>query len=94
MVLLDSTDAFFGELEQMFALCKERGAGTVYVTLKKVEVTGREVKGAKGGRRAGWLARAKISNNKARKISASVRMEFPVCFLLRVIPTLARIGDR
>lgn len=86
MVLLDSADAFFVELEQMFALCKQRGAGTVYTTLKKVEAGnkqqrkkgntetggGRKAAGP-GGRREGWLARAKISNQKARKISVLVR---------------------
>lgn len=80
MVLLDSQDGFFSELEQMFVLCKERGAGTVYITLKKVEGgskqkakagTGQATSG--GGRREGWLARAKISNKKARKISVLVR---------------------
>ncbi|CAM9447845.1 unnamed protein product [Ectocarpus sp. 6 AP-2014] len=85
MVLLDSADSFFVELEQMFALCKQRGAGTVYTTLKKVEAgnkqqlkkgnteTGARRKAAgPGGRREGWLARAKISNQKARKISVLV----------------------
>lgn len=79
MVLLGSEDDFFSELEKMFVLCKDRGAGTVYVTLKKVEGgnkqragAGRE-QGAGGGRREGWLARAKISNKKARKISVLVR---------------------
>ncbi|CAN0418181.1 unnamed protein product, partial [Scytosiphon promiscuus] len=83
MVLLDSADAFFSELGQMFALCKERGAGTVYTTVKKVEAgnkqdkkkngkgapEGRKESAAAGGRREGWLVRAKISNNKMRKIS-------------------------
>lgn len=80
MVLLDSEDAFFSEVEQMFVLCKERGAGTVYITLKKVEggkkqkaEAGREQRTGGGGRREGWLARAKISNKKARKISVLVR---------------------
>lgn len=78
-MLLDSEDGFFSELEQMFVLCKERGAGTVYVTLKKVEGgnkqragAGREPAAGGGGRREGWLARAKISNKKARKISVLV----------------------
>lgn len=80
MVLLDSEDDFFSEVEQMFALCKERGAGTVYITLKQVEGgnkqkagAGREQRTGGGGRREGWLARAKISNKKARKISVLVR---------------------
>lgn len=95
MVLLDSADSFFVELEQMFALCKQRGAGTVYTTLKKVEAGnkqqlkkgtctetggGRKAAGP-GGRREGWLARAKISNQKARKISVLVRKRDEVtCF--------------
>lgn len=87
MVLLDTADAFFDELEQMFALCKERGAGTVYSTVKKVEAGNKQQKkngqsGAQGttkeaagggGRREGWLVRAKISNSKKRKISLLVR---------------------
>ncbi|CAN0358601.1 unnamed protein product [Hapterophycus canaliculatus] len=87
MVLLDSADAFFGELGQMFALCKVRGAGTVYSTVKKVEAGNkkqkknqppgaqgtREQAAGRGGRREGWLVRAKISNNKMRKISLLVR---------------------
>ncbi|CAM9451474.1 unnamed protein product [Ectocarpus fasciculatus] len=94
MVLLDSADAFFVELEQMFALCKQRGAGTVYTTLKKVEAGnkqqrkkgggnketaaggGRKAAGP-GGRREGWLARAKISNQKARKISVLTSLGTP-----------------
>lgn len=81
MVLVDSADAFVSELERMFALCRERGAGTVYITLKKVlagnkqatnsDGTGRP-RGGGGGRREGWLARAKISNKKTRKVSALV----------------------
>lgn len=69
MVRLDSRDAFFGELTRMFELCKHRGAGTVYTTVKQVKAG----KGAPSGDSEGWLARAKISNNKARKISVSVR---------------------
>lgn len=69
MVRLGSTDAFLSELIQMFTLCNQRGAGTVYITVKKVK----EGKGAAPGDSEGWLARAKISNNKARKISVSVR---------------------
>ncbi|CAM9215483.1 unnamed protein product [Ectocarpus sp. 4 AP-2014] len=89
MVLLGSSDAFFVELEQMFALCKQRGAGTVYTTLKKVEAGNKQQlkKGSKetgggrkaagpGGRREGWLARAKISNQKARKISVLVHVDY------------------
>lgn len=71
MVLLDSTDDFFRELHQMFALCTQRAAGTVYVTVKSVQAG----KGAPAGESQGWLARAKISNKKARKISVSVRDE-------------------
>lgn len=70
MVRLDSSDAFFGELMQMFELCKHRGAGTVYTTVKNVKAG----KGAPSGDSEGWLARAKISNNKARRISVSVRV--------------------
>lgn len=80
MVLADSIDSFFNEVEQMFALCKERGAGTVYTTLKKVEQPKKKGKPEPaatsctgGGRKEGWLARAKISNKKARKISTTVR---------------------
>ena len=78
MVLLKSIDEFFSELQQMFALCTQRAAGTVYVTVKSVQ----EGKGAPVGESQGWLARAKISNKKARKISVSVRDEsvwFQVC---------------
>ncbi|CAM9353954.1 unnamed protein product [Ectocarpus sp. 12 AP-2014] len=90
MVLLDSADSFFVELEQMFALCKQRGAGTVYTTLKKVEAGNKqqlkkgntEIGAARkaagpGGRREGWLARAKISNQKARKISVLASLDRP-----------------
>lgn len=69
MVLLDSTDAFLRELQGMFELCKQRAAGTVYITLKSAKAG----KGAAPGESEGWLARAKISNKKARKISVSVR---------------------
>lgn len=80
MVLVDSTDAFFSELERMFTLCRERGAGTVYITLKKVLPSGNKQatnsdgtsRGGGGGRREGWLARAKISNKKTRKVSVLV----------------------
>lgn len=78
MVLLQSTDEFFSELHQMFALCTQRAAGTVYVTVKNVQAE----KGAASGESQGWLARAKISNKKARKISVSVRDEsiwFQLC---------------
>lgn len=82
MVLLNSEDEFFSELEHMFEFCKERGAGTVYITLKKVEGGSKQKAGAGrdkgaggGGRREGWLARAKISNKKARKISVLVRRD-------------------
>lgn len=68
MVLLESADSFFVELEKMFGLCKQRAAGTVYTTLKRVKAG----KGAAAGESEGWLARAKISNKKARKISFSV----------------------
>eukprot|EP00903_Cladosiphon_okamuranus_P014967 g13853.t1 len=79
MVLMDSQDGFFSEVEHMFALCKERGGGTVYITLKKVEGGNKQKAGggsrgatSGGGRREGWLARAKISNKKARKTSLLV----------------------
>lgn len=76
MVLLDSTDGFLSELVDMFELCKERGAGTVYVTVKKNERNSKGAKAAGGGGGdggEGWLARAKISNKKKRKISIAVR---------------------
>lgn len=81
MVLLDTVDAYLSELERMFTLCKERGAGTVYCTLKQIEaqnkedqIKGRDERKGPGGRREGWLARAKISNKKTRKISVLVRI--------------------
>lgn len=82
MVLLDSTDGFLNELVGMFELCKERGAGTVYVTVKKNErdsngqkAAGREGEAGRDGGE-GWLARAKLSNKKKRKISTAVRKRF------------------
>lgn len=98
MVLLNSADDFITELEQMFTLCKERGAGTVYTTIKKVEAAGKNkgrvaAGGSKeatggGGRRDGWLARAKISNKKARKISLLVRRGATAVFLVELrLPT-------
>lgn len=79
MVLVGSADAFFSELERMFGLCRERGAGTVYITLKKVLPGNKQAtnsdgtsRGGGGGRREGWLARAKISNKKMRKVSVLV----------------------
>lgn len=95
MVLVDSSDAFISELERMFALCRERGAGTVYITLKKVEAGNKQAtnsdgtarpRGGSGGRREGWLARAKISNKKTRKVSVLVskceRQQFIFSFFL------------
>ena len=93
MVLLESLEAFFEELDAMFAQCKERGAGTVYITLKKVEDSSSSTSSTKnangntvvnggkraGGRREGWLARAKISNKKTRKISFLVRVLLVSC---------------
>lgn len=79
MVLLDSTDGFLNEVVEMFALCKERGAGTVYVTIKKNQRDSKGEKVSQGGGEAGgdggegWLARAKISNKKKRKLSITVR---------------------
>ena len=96
MVLVGSADAFFSELERMFALCRERGAGTVYITLKKVLPGNKQAtnsdgtsRGGGGGRREGWLARAKISNKKTRKVSVLVSVanerwscRLGLCFLL------------
>ena len=79
MVRVDSADAFINELERMFKLCRERGAGTVYTTLKEVLPSNKQamysdgtLRRASTGRREGWLARAKMSNKKTRKISVLV----------------------
>lgn len=82
---LESPDVFFRELAQMFQLCQQRGAGTVYITVKEVK----EGKGAVPGDSVGYLARAKISNKKARKISASVSIArlalFPLGLTCRIV---------
>lgn len=87
MILLGSVEEFFVELDGMFNICRERGSGTVYTTLKKVDdkcsgsresTKGKavEMNGDKRTveRREGWLARAKTSVKKTRKISVLVSM--------------------
>ena len=67
----------------------------MYITLKKVEAGNKQAtnsdgtarpRGGSGGRREGWLARAKISNKKTRKVSVLVskceRQQFIFSFFL------------
>ncbi|CAM9762367.1 unnamed protein product [Choristocarpus tenellus] len=67
MVLLDCQEAFLVELGQIYALCKERGAGSVYITKKTVKSKVDDVERC--------LVRAKLSNKKHRKISTLVPLD-------------------
>ncbi|CAM9270732.1 unnamed protein product [Discosporangium mesarthrocarpum] len=76
MVLVVNVEAFLQELKEIYALCKERGAGSVYTTRKTIK--------NKDDGQERCLVRAKLSNKKHRKISVLVPMDEVAHFQERV----------